>query len=136
MRRWLHAHEVRAIRRLRRDGIQVTQLANAFGLTVPKVSTICNRRTCAHVPDDASVPHAWDTMSLEAITRHLQAEKTGVTQQLAPKVGAEADPEPPSASRPIESEDSQYGKYRLKDGHWHHRHQLLFQPDLHQPRGQ
>ena len=60
---------------------------------MPKVSTICNRRTYAHVPDDASVPHAWDTMSLEAITRHLQAEKTGVTQQLARKVGAEADPD-------------------------------------------
>ena len=37
---------------------------------------------------------------------------------------------------PIEPQDSQYGKYRVKDGHWHHRHQLLFQPDLHQPRGQ
>ena len=26
--------------------------------------------------------------------------------------------------------------YHKMTKHWHHRHQLLFQPDLHQPRGQ
>ena len=74
--RWLFPHEVRAIRRLRREGQKVGVIAWALGLRREAVSKVVNRKSYTHVPDDLPVsPHPWDTLSLEDIYREREAAR-------------------------------------------------------------
>ena len=68
--RWLFPHEVRAIRRLRREGQKVVVIAWALGLRREAVSKVVNRKSYTHVPDDLPVsPHPWDSMAMMDIYR-------------------------------------------------------------------
>ena len=64
MARWLEPHEVRAMRRLRRDSNKVMHIAWAFQVSASSVSDVVNRWTYQNVPDQASVSHPMDKMSL------------------------------------------------------------------------
>jgi hypothetical protein len=86
-RAWLNPHEVRAIRRLRRDGHKITVIANALGLGASTVSAVANNKTHTDVPDTSSTPHPWDTLAVEHIYQHRQAaaatrKKSPVSQRL------------------------------------------------------
>ena len=69
---WLNPHEVRAIRRLRRDGQKVTVIAWALGLSLSTVSAVGNGKTHVRVPDESSTRHPWDTLTVEDIYHHRQ----------------------------------------------------------------
>lgn len=75
--RWLFPHEVRAIRRLRREGQKVGVIAWALGLRREAVSKVVNRKSYTHVPDDLPVsPHPWDSMALEDIYREREGARS------------------------------------------------------------
>ena len=74
--RWLFPHEVRAIRRLRREGQKVVVIAWALGLRREAVSKVVNRKSYTHVPDDLPVsPHPWDSMAMMDIYREREARQ-------------------------------------------------------------
>ena len=74
--RWLFPHEVRAIRRLRREGQKVGVIAWALGLRREAVSKVVNRKSYTHVPDDLPVsPHPWDSMAIMDIYREREAAR-------------------------------------------------------------
>ena len=56
MPRWVHADDVRAIRRYRRHGYTITALAKRFHLSRQCVSDIVNVRTHQNVTDNDAVP--------------------------------------------------------------------------------
>ena len=81
MGRWLVPYEVRAIRRLRREGWEVQQIAELFGISRASISATCNGHRYSHIPDDIPTePHAFDSMSLFSIRRALQAREQGAVQ--------------------------------------------------------
>ena len=75
MARWLEPHQVRAMRRLRRDGNKVMHIAWAFHVSASSVSDVVNRRTYQNVPDEASVSHRMDKMSLLDVHDHYERKK-------------------------------------------------------------
>ena len=52
------------MRRRRRDGQRVSLVVWAFGVSASSLSDVVNRRTYQNVPDEASVPHSMERMSL------------------------------------------------------------------------
>ena len=64
MARWLEPHEVRAMRRLRWGRKQGHAHRVGVHVSASSVTDVVNRRTFQNVPDEASVSHRMDKMSL------------------------------------------------------------------------
>ena len=74
--RMLMPHEVRAIRRFRRQGHAINLIAWSFGVVRQTVSRVVNGRSYTHVPDEVpNPPHPWDSLSIEDVIREKAAAK-------------------------------------------------------------
>ena len=81
-KRWLHPYEVRAMRRLRRQGEKVITIAACLGRDRNVVSAVLNRKTYSNVPDEVPTPpHPWDIMGAYDILQRRKEARTSTRKQ-------------------------------------------------------
>ena len=91
-RKWLSPHQVRAMRRLRREGHTIRNISRAFAVSFQSVSDVVNGKSFRHVPNAELVsPHIMDGWSLDQIraatdrekqTRVLEKKKRALTRRI------------------------------------------------------